>query len=548
MINWVTYATFWLLNGLLAVFSFHRFILLTTKPRVTQVALLKRILRDNKESQLGRTYRFNYIRDLDDFRAQVGLSTYAYIKNDLRLQETSGKYLLCARRFVYLNHNANPNDRKAFPFTADALREARRDVKLTARAWLRHYGLWRHRVFALMEDEPRSFSNTGLPQGTVLGFVYRNLPNFMRRRCISNREITAIKDPELRYLAHAIIALAEPHVSCLLTANPSALVHLLYVINENYDEICSAIEHGMLPDQIQREIQGKRPIRANPKRALQLRSLREKDEKTTFAQIWPKIRGVICWTAGSCKSSLQYLRKQLPSGTPVIELGYQSSASFATINVDTRTNACLLPFHRNFYEFAERSPWEAGFSQLKLIDELVVGQEYYVIVTTRSGLYRLQTDQIVKVTGKIHNTPTFEFVQDGSSSTNISGERLAESDVISAFEKLNAEHGCEISQFLMLSDSERKRYELYVESEHSSEPELIANWFDNALGSCNSEWAVKRMAERMAAPEIHRVPIGTIDALRTRSTRDGYADPLFVLPHLQSQNDISFDLDSAILQ
>ena len=548
MINWIAYAVYWLLNGLFDVFSFHRFILLTKKPRATQVALLKRIVRDNKDSQIGRAYRFNYIRDLEDFRTQVGLCTYDEIKNNLRMQETSGKYLVCARRFIYLNHNADPKNLKAFPFTAEALREARRDVRLTGRSWLRHYGLWRNRVFTLMEDEPRSFSNTGLPQGTVTGFVIRNLPNFMRRRCISNTEIALIKDPEVRYLAHGIVALAEPHLTCLVTANPATLVHLRHVIKQNYDEICDVIEHGRLPGRIQREIHGKRLIRPNPRRASQLRSLGEADELATFRDFWPRIRGVICWTAGSCRSSLQYLRKQLREGTPVIELGYQSSASFGTINVDTKTNACLLPFHRNFYEFAERSPWEAGFSHLKLINELVVGQEYYVIVTTRSGLYRLQTDQIVKVTGKVHNTPTFEFVQNGSSSTNINGERLAESHVISAIEKLQAEHDCEISQFLMLSNREGKRYELYVESESSWEPELIASWFDSALASCNSEWAVKRMAERMDAPEIHQVPIGTINTLRTRSIRDGFADPLFVLPHLQLQEDVPSDLASAIVQ
>lgn len=548
MINWIAYAIYWLLNGLFDVFSFRRLIHLTKKPRAAQVALLKRILRDNKDSQFGRAHRFNYLRGLEDYRAQVGLTTYADIKNDLRLQESSGKYVVCARRFVYLNHNADPKNIKAFPFTADALREARRDVRLTARGWLRHYGLFRNRVLTLMEDEPRSFSNTGLPQGTVTGFIYRNLPNFMRRRCISNHELAAIKDPEIRYLAYAILALSESHVSCMLTANPATLIHLLYVINRDYDEICDAIAHGTLPERIQREIRGKRLHRASPRRATQLRALSETVERKTFGDIWPRIRGVICWTAGSCRSSLQYLRTQLPSGTPVLELGYQSSASFGTINVDTRTNACLLSFHRNFYEFAERSPWEAGFGILKLIDELIVGQEYYVLVTTRSGLYRLQTDQIVRVTGKVHNTPTFEFVQNGSSSTNVNGERLAESHVITAIEKLNAEHSCRISQFLMIGDTEQKRYTLYVESENSWEPELVASLFDSALASCNSEWAVKRMAERMEPTEFHRVPAGTINGLRAGSVRNGYADPLFVLPHLQAREDLSLDLSSVTLQ
>lgn len=548
MINWIAYVAYWMLNGLLDVYAFHRFIHRTKQPRNVQVSLLKRILRDNRDSQVGRAHRFNSIHDLEDFRTQVGLTTYPDIKNDLRLQETSRKHVLCASKFVYINHNADPKNFKAFPFSSEALRDARRDVRLTAYAWLRHYGLWRNRVFALLEDEPRSFSNTGLPQGTVTGFVFRNLPRFMRRRCIANSAISAIKDPEIRYLAHAIVALAEPNVSCLVTANPATLVHLFNVINRNFDEICDAIERGTLPDRIQREIRGKQLLRANSKRASQLRAVADSEGHEAIKHFWPRVRGVICWTAGSCGSSTAYLRQKLPDGTPVLELGYQSSASFSTINIDTRTNACLLPFHRNFYEFAERSPWEAGFGQLKLLDELVVGQEYYVLVTTRSGLYRLQTDQIVRVSGKVHNTPTFEFVQNGSNSANINGERLAESHVISAIERLNAEHGCGISQFLMTGDSETKRYILYVESEGSWEQELVTNSFDSALASSNSEWAVKRIAERMQAAEIQRVPSGTISAFRTQSIRDGFADPLYVLPHLQAQNDIPFDFSGIALK
>ena len=548
MINLITYIAYRLIRGLFNGYAFHRLIRLTKKPRNVQIALLKRILRDNKNSQIGRMYRFNVIRDLDEYREQVGLTTYGAIKNDLRLQETSRKHLLCASKFVYLNHNADPKNFKAFPFTPDALRDARRDVRLTAYSWLRHYGLWRNRVFTLMQDEPMSYSNTGLPQGTVTGFVYRNLPNFMRRRCVSNAEIAAIKDPETRYFTYAIVALAETSISCLVTANPATLIHLLHVINENFDEICDAIEHGTLPEHVQRVVHNKQLLRASPKRAAQLRVLADAEGSRTFTDFWPRIRGVICWTAGSCRSSLQYLRSQLPAGTPVVELGYQSSASFGTINVDTRTNACLLSFHRNFYEFAERSSWEAGFGQLKLLDELVVGQEYYVLVTTRSGLYRLQTDQIVRVAGRVHNTPTFEFVQNGASSTNINGERLAESHVISAVEKLNSEHGCEISQFLMISDVEEKRYKLYVESENVREPELVANWLDDAIASFNSEWAVKRVSERMQQPEIHRVPIGTVNKLRTHSIRDGFADPLFVLPHLQDNGDAAADLSRAALR
>ena len=100
----------------------------------------------------------------------------------------------------------------------------------------------------------------------------------------------------------------------------------------------------------------------------------------------------------------------------------------------------------------------------------------------------------------------------------------------------------------MVCEPEEQRYKLYVESENSWEPELISNWFDDALANVNSEWAVKRVAERMQEPEFHRIPTGSIDTLRTQSIRDGFADPLYVLPHLQNHSDIDVDLSTITIQ
>ncbi len=545
VVNWLTYSIKWCFYRLDGAFRVRRFIHLAKKPRQLQLALLKRILRDNNESQVGRGYRFQSIADVQQYQSYVGIATYEDIRERLRVQESSGQHLLCTQPFVHVNCGDQGVDDKAFPFTADALSDFRRDTELAAHVWSKSYSLWRGRIFAMLADEHESVSTTGLHQCTVSGLMFRCLPRFVRRHCYIPNQVSSIRNPQDRYLALAILGLAESNVTCMLTANPAVFGQLLHTIEAHFEEICKSIELGVVPTNLR---QGAIPLpnfRPNPKRASQLRALVKEGSPLHFGNLWPHLKGVICWTGGNCRIALAALRSVLPAGLPIYELGYQSRVGIYTLNVDAKSNTCLPILHRIFFEFAERTSWEAGFAQLKLLDEIVVGQEYYMLVTTKSGLYRLQTDQIVRVTGKIHDTPTLEFIQNSSNHVNMRGERLTETQVIDAVEHINEAHGVGIDRFMLVGDIENRRYDLYVESGRNWETELVEQQFNDALTERNPRWAVKRMTEQLQAPKVHRIKVGTIDAFRTGQTRDGFTDPLLVLQHVHNRDQLELDLDAA---
>ena len=547
MVNLISYSIAWIFNRIFGAVPFLRLMRLTKNPKLIQSAVLKRILKDSRDTQFGRLFRFFGIQDVEQFQSSVGMHAYRDLNELMRNQEASGTPLLCSQPFVYLTHSVGTNAEQAFPMTPETLRNSRRDVRLAAYAWLRRYGLWRGRVFAFLAVEPRSFAKSGLPQNTSTGFIFRNLPKFMRSRCFIPSALSSIRNPEDRYLALAIVGFAEVGVTCMMTPNPATFIQLVHTVNHRFEEIFAAIEQGQLPDHIQNQLKDKISLLADPRRATFLRETMQSKSSLGFGDIWPNLRGVICWTSGGCLTSLNHLRKLLPVGLPILELGYQSSAFLGTLNVDTKTNSCIPTFHRNFFEFAERSSWESGFGDLKTLFELVVGQEYYVFVTTQSGVYRLLTDQIVRTTGKVHNTPTIEVVQRGSSFTNLNGERLAESQIIDAVQCLNERHACGINQFVMLSDAMRMRYDLYVESDLAWETDLVETWFDDAIAERNSAYFAKRCAERLQPPTIHRIEPGTINRFRTASVRDGFSDPQVIFPHLQIRKDREVDLEAEVI-
>ena len=69
------------------------------------------------------------------------------------------------------------------------------------------------------------------------------------------------------------------------------------------------------------------------------------------------------------------------------------------------------------------------------LHELKQGKQYYIFATTFDGLYRYNINDIVKVKEFYLNTPCLEFVQKGKGTTNITGEKLYENQLVKAVKK-----------------------------------------------------------------------------------------------------------------
>ena len=135
------------------------------------------------------------------------------------------------------------------------------------------------------------------------------------------------------------------------------------------------------------------------------------------------------WTGGSCGIALGSLSPLLPADTAIIEWGYSASEFRGTINIDAKHNTCLPTLTNTFFEFMERQKRETGGKDFLGLDELQEGHEYYVFITTIDGLYRYDINDIVRVNGRVFETPALEFVQKGKGVTNITGEKLTEAQV-----------------------------------------------------------------------------------------------------------------------
>ena len=133
-------------------------------------------------------------------------------------------------------------------------------------------------------------------------------------------------------------------------------------------------------------------------------------------------------------------------------------------------------------------------------------REYYIFLTTTSGLYRYDINDVIKVAGRYRETPEIVFLRKGRGMTNITGEKLSVNQVIEAVQSAARAAGLSPSHFKAEADTDRSRYILRVEFVGRTEPPQQLAFLaqvDRYLKQVNIEYKAKRDSSRLGAPVLH---------------------------------------------
>ena len=397
----------------------------------------------------------------------------------------------------------------------------------------------------------------GTPFGSASGLLNASQGRLIRRRYVLPAELSDVADNDARYLLTGILGAADQSVTCLATANPSTLVRLMDVINQNADLVIEAVAEGRPPVGLQAgQMHTDSLLQPQPRRAEKLEERRNAAGGLTYADLWPGLSGVLTWTGGSCGVAVANLRPLLTDECPVYELGYLASEVTGTVNLDPHRTACVPTLGDVFFEFAPSEEWEAATpgnqrgTELLTLEQLQEGRDYYVIVTTTSGLYRYDMSDIVRVTGFVGATPTLVFVQKGKGITSITGEKLHEGQVINAVTAVLGQRGLAHAFFIMLADVDRAGYSLYFEPTADQSGSLqvsdLARQVDEHLADLNIEYKSKRASQRLNQLTVKPVVTGTGDAFRRQRVADGQRDVQFKFVHLQYRHECDFDFEGLV--
>ena len=509
-------------------------------PFLTQQKILEAILRDNRNTQYGNVHRFDEISSYQQFAQQVPVVTYEALRPYIETQLRSGSpALTTAQPTLYATTSGTTGEPKFVPIIRAELQRQKRHTALLAYCQYQFDPLaFSGKVWVMAASAVEGRFENGIPWGSASGFLYASMSPAIAKKHLIPPEIFSIADNGLKYDLILRLALAEKNITYFSAANPTTLLRLCELANLQGRTLADDIEHGRygraseLAEDVLRAI--RRKLRANPGRAAELRSIFNSGRAATFGDLWPSLRVVSTWTSGNCGVAVKSARKIISTTTKIVELGYLSSEFCGTLTVDCNVSAGLPTITDYFYEFIEPEKWDAGNREFRLVHQLESGQDYYVVITTPSGLYRYFINDIVCVEGMFHKTPLIRFVQKGKGVTNITGEKLYESQLTEALIRAEQHFGAHPNFYLLLADVERQTYHLYLEASGLAQRAAeITTYLDKILAELNTEYRAKRESGRLHPLEVTLLNRGTGEKYRTHCIQSGQKDGQFKMVTLQ---------------
>lgn len=525
--------------------------------------LLLRILRFQQDTEYGRLHGFAEVRDVADYRNRVPVNDYETLRPWFEKQEREQALAINAEQpLLYTLTSGTTGKPKLIP----VLRQTIKNNTRIQNVFLNY--LFRARphiadgriltiVSAAVEGETE---HSRTPFGATTGYMYASAPKIAQKKYIVPPEIFDIADYDTRFAFILRLALLEPNITYMTTANPTTFIRLINLLNEDWDRWMQDLECGGFATKVrltekQREIVRKRLVPA-PERARNLQAIRnaKADGRMRFRDIWPNVQAVGVWTGGSCGIFVDRLKEEFSPATLFRDLGYHSSEFRGSSPIFSYTSAGIPTFRENFFEFVERDAWDAGTrDRFSGLHELKDGHDYYVFVTTDAGLYRYNMNDIVRVDGFYGQVPLIRFVQKGKGVTSITGEKLYETQAIASVVNAEAEFGLKSVFYMMLADETKVGYTLYYEANAASAPALAAKLaaftreIDAVLGDINLEYKAKRASGRLAPLALVPLKPNTYESYKKFCLAQGQRESQFKIVALNYAREMKFDFTAAAL-
>ncbi|MBD3673808.1 MAG: GH3 auxin-responsive promoter family protein [Planctomycetaceae bacterium] len=514
----------------------------------TQRKTLSRILALNVGSQLSQDYELTPSLSVSEFREKFPISEYDLYKPYIdKMREGDHSALLGPRNelLMFALSSGTTNESKFVPITKPFLNDYREGWRIWGIGAVDgHPGCDRGHIFQITSSQNRFITEAGTPCGNISGLVSSMQNRVLRRLYTLPAAVADIKDPDAKYYTVLRIALADESITWVTTANPGTLVRLSGILHHNAQQLIDDIRTGQisadLTDQQRQAIQGAytKPL---PERADFLANIYQQTGTLLPKDCWPRLTLLAIWTGGSAGAYLPRIRS-LFGDVAIRDHGLHASEGRMTIPLNGGTSEGVLDIVSHFFEFIPEEVADREDPPTLLAHELEPGQNYYILMTTVSGLYRYNIRDVVQCTGFEGTTPVLKFLHKGAHISNITGEKVTESQVVDAVRQAASDLGLAVPQFVVAPVwGDPPAYRLIVEaSEYDSEATLqeLSGRVDNNLCDLNVEYCEKRHTDRLARLTGQFVADGTMENLaRNRNQRKGgsleqYKHPCLI-PDLQ---------------
>ncbi|MHC4444297.1 MAG: GH3 auxin-responsive promoter family protein [Planctomycetota bacterium] len=508
---------------------YNRFVGSTRQAVSVQRKVLFKKLSRNADSSFGRDYHFDSIGSVKDFIRAVPILGYEdhlpYIER-VKSGEISAMFGGGQKVRMFALTSGTTQEPKYIPVTDHFLREYRRGWNAFGiKALLDHPEALLRGIVQVTSRMDESSTPAGIPCGAITGLMAATQKRLVRKYYLTPRCIAEIDDATAKYYTIMRLAVAAD-VAFLITANPATQLKLARTADVHRDLLIRDIHDGTLNKDFALP-QGVRDILTPRLAADRFAAGRLEKIVSEHGRLLPKhywdLAFIANWTGGTMRLYLQEFGEYF-GDVPVRDIGLLASEGRVSIPIDDGTAAGILDVSSNFFEFVPKDRIDEASPPTFRCHEVDIGEEYYVLMTTSSGLYRYDLKDLVRVVGFAGGAPIIEFLNKGTHICSLSGEKLSERQVILAMEAVARRLGIKIVNFVLAPQWDSlPYYSLHVEGgspERDSQLGDLAGEMDTQLQAVNVEYASKRKSDRLGPVRLNILLAGYLSQVdRARAER-----------------------------
>ena len=372
------------------------------KSNVKQVQTDKlfEILEKNKNSSYGIEYKFNKVKNIDDFQKNIPFTTYEdYIPYIDRIRNGEKNVLTSEEITMFELTSGSSSASKLIPYTNSLKNEFQKGIRtwlylLYTKYPMLKYGksYWSITPVTEIKNE-KSVIPIGFEEDSEYFGKFEKY--LMELLFVSPKDVKKEKDIDAFYLKTATEILNCKNLRLISVWSPSFLILILKYIEDNKERVLERVK------------------------ARRRKEIQNHVHSREYFKIWEHLKIISCWGDNNSSKYLKEIQKLFP-GTVIQEKGLLATECLVSFPDTTAYGNCLS-YHSQFFEFIseEDNKVYTAFNLRKNV-------RYEVVVTTGGGLYRYKLGDIIEVTDIQNNLPYMKFIGRKGLVSDLFGEKLNE--------------------------------------------------------------------------------------------------------------------------
>ncbi|XP_068585396.1 GH3 domain-containing protein [Cebidichthys violaceus] len=414
--------------------------------RVQEQTLLKR-LRSNANTCYGRQYDFNSIKDSAGFRQRHPITTYEHYRELVaRIAAGEEKVIIAEKPLILAMTSGTSGASAMLLSTKDTnteffLQGVTVCLDAMGRAFPATDSLQRTTKFFYSPTFRQSEAGIPIGPNSSTPASSRHMLNLYTTPAAAF-EVPSEKDT--LYL-HLLFALKDPSVGTLESNFASTVFYAFSALQDRWQELVEDIERGKVSGALALETKVRSRLEAlmkpDPERAAQLRAHFREGFRGIAKRLWPHLHLVLAVDSGSNQIYGDMLRESYCRGVPFYSPFYAATEGLIGVNLwpQEPNRRYLLCPRSMFCEFLPESSLEEEAPRTLLMEEVTEGENYELVVTNASGLFRYRIGDVVKVVGFHNQCPIVEFQYRRGQMLSVRGEKVSEALFLNALKNAVAQ-------------------------------------------------------------------------------------------------------------